>query len=245
MDDTLKLLAEIDKVISLGQKGLARVNEANDVAKKAEDFLKNNLNIDDEFGREFDKWSKVSRWQDMSRDGYANRSHLAPLQPLRDFLTRFLDTSDVKTILAQQYVRTGEVFTGRRAIRDILSQAKSKIDIQDNYLDSEVFAILEPYFENNANLQSRLLTGTRVNNAFQSDLTVFAKQFGRISAKAHDQAHGRFIILDGEDVYSVGHSLKDLGKKADVISKIGSEEALKKAIEDFENWWRAGQEIAK
>ena len=243
MEETLNLLAEIDKVLDLGQKGLARVDEANGIEKKANDFLKNNLDFDAELGREYDKWSRATRWQDVSRDGYANRSHLAPLQPLRDFITRFLDASDIKTHPAQQYIRTGEVFVGRRALRDILSQAKTKIYIQDNYLDQEVFALIQPYFENNTDLEARLLTTDKISTAFKSDLNMFTKQFGRIAAKTHNQAHGRFIILDDSDVYSVGHSLKDVGKKADAILKIENNEAKKKSIEDFENWWSGGQKI--
>lgn len=244
MNEALKLLEEIDKVLGLGEKGLARMSEANAAELQAKIFLQNNLDSDSELGREYEKWSGKTTWyQDIAPSGFANRSHLAPLQALRDFLTKFLDASDIKIPPAQQYVRTGEVFTGRRALRVILSQAKEKIDIQDNYLDQEVFALLQPYFETNANIEVRLLTTDRVSNVFKSDLKAFINQFGRVAAKTRDQAHGRFIILDSNEVYSVGHSLKDVGKKADAIVKIEDAEAKKKAIEDFENWWNSGKEI--
>ncbi len=242
-EEAIKLLAEIDKVLQLGEKGLARVSEANGAEKKLKDFMQTHLDFDSELGREYEKWSKTGTWyQDVVSNGFANRSHLAPVQTLRGFLTKLLDASDIKTPPTQQYVRTGEVFSGRRVLRDILSRAKSKIDIQDNYLDPEVFAILEPYFQNNANIEARLLTN-QASNAFKSDLALFSKQFGRVAAKTHNQAHIRLIILDGDEVFGVGHSLKDIGKKADAVSKIEDEVAKKKAIEDFENWWGAGSDI--
>lgn len=243
MEESLNLLKEIDNVLSLGEKGLARVNETDDVENKAKNFLKINLDLNSELGREYDKWGKGTWWKTMSRDGYANDTHLAPLKGLRGFLTRFLDISDVGVSPSQQYIKTNEVYSGRRALRMILSKAKNKIDIQDNYLDHEVFFILEPYFQSNTNLNARLLTSDKVKNSFLSDYPLFFNQFGRVEAKTYDQAHGRLIILDNTEVYSVGHSLKDIGNKADVISKIETEEARKQAISDFESWWTNGKEI--
>ncbi len=243
MEESLNLLKEIDNVLSLGEKGLARVNETNEVEIKAKNFLKTNLDLNSELGREYDKWGKGTWWKTMSRDGYTNDTHLAPLKGLREFLTRFLDVSDVGISPSQQYIKTNEVYSGRKALRDILSRVKNAIDIQDNYLDHEVFFILEPYFQNNANLKARLLTSDKFKNSFLSDFSLFSSQFGRVEAKTHDQAHGRLIVLDNTEVYSVGHSLKDIGKKADVISKIETEEARKQAISDFDSWWTNGKEI--
>lgn len=241
MEEALKLLEEIDRVLQLGE-GVARVNEAAEVETKALSFLQESLDFDSLLGRRYDKWRKQGYWKNESRDGYALRSHLAPLGILRQFLTDYLEEKDVKAPLKQEFVGTGKVYSGRSALREILSHAKTKIDIQDNYLDPEIFAILEPYFENNANLEARLLT-EKVRNAFKSDFALFQKQFGRISAKAHDNAHGRFIILDGNEVFSVGHSLKDIGKKADVISKIEVEATRQEAVKNFENWWNDGKEV--
>lgn len=242
-EEAIKLLAEIDKILQLGEKGLARVSEANEVEKKLKDFMQTHLDFDSELGREYEKWSKTGTWyQDVVSNGFANRSHLAPVQTLRSFLTRLLDTSDIKIPPTQQYVRTGEVFTGRRVLRDILSLAKTRIDIQDNYLDQEIFAILQPYFENNPNLSARLLTSDKFKPGFMTDFPLFLKQYGRVEAKTNNQAHIRTIILDGSDVYSTGSSIKDIGNKGDAILKIKGDEA-KKAIEDFETWWSSGQEI--
>jgi hypothetical protein len=237
MEEPLNLLKEIDNVLTLGEKRLVRVNETDEVEIKTKNFLKNNLDLNSELGREYDKWGKGTWWKTMSRDGYANDTHLAPLKGLRGILTKFLDINNTGVSPSQQYVKTNEVYSGRKALRDILSRAKNKIGIQDNYLDHEVLYILEPYFQSNANLSARLLTSVKFKNSFISDFSLFSNQFGRVEAKTHDQAHGRLIILDNTEVYSVGHSLKDIGKKADVISKIETEEARKQALSDFESWW--------
>jgi hypothetical protein len=243
MKEALNLLKEIDGILSLGEKGLAKVSESEDLEKEIKAFLKNSLDSNSELGREYEKWSKATWWKTQSRDGFANDSHLAPLKRLREFLTKLLDASEVKVSPSQQYVQTGNVYTGRKVLRNILSQAKNKIDIQDNYLDYEVFSILEPYFQNNTNLSARLLTSDKAKNSFRSDFSLFTSQFGKVEARTHDQAHGRFIIIDSIDVFSVGHSLKDIGKKADVVSKVENKDAKKQAIDDFESWWAVGKEV--
>jgi len=245
MEKALDLVKEIDKILELGQKGLAKVDEAGKLEKEANEVLKNNLDFNSEFGREYEKWSKQTFWKIQSRDGFATQSHLAPLERLREFLTRFLDNSDVKSLPTQQYIKTGEVYTGRRILKDILSRAKNTIDIQDNYLDTEIFVILEEFFRKNPLLKVRLLTSDRASNDFKSDLSLFSEQFGEVSAKTHNNAHGRFVLIDNNEVYSTGHSLKGIGKKADVISKIEENNAKQSAIEDFEKWWKEGNNLVR
>lgn len=245
MEDALNIIQEIDKVLALGEKGLARESEARDVEIRAKNFLENTLDLDSELGREYDKWHRSPIWKTPSHDGFANNSYLSPLSSLRNFITKLLDESDVDVPVDQQYIGTGKVFTGRKALREILKNAKVNVDIQDNYIDQEIFAILEPYLENNSSLQVRILTSDKAKPSFLSDFEAFKNQFGRTAAKIHDQSHGRFVILDGSDVFSVGHSLKDIGKKADVISKITDDAARTDTIKDFEKWWADGLEIEK
>ena len=241
VEEAIKLLAEIDGVLQLGE-GVARVNEAQDIETKTLNFLQNSLDFNSLLGRKYDKWRRQGYWKHQSMDGFALRSHLVPLENLRGFLTDYLDEKDIKPSPTQKYVGTGKPFTGRSVLRDILSRAKKKIDIQDNYLDHEIFAILQPYFEANASLKARLLTSDKVKPGFMTDFPLFLKQYGRVEAKINDKAHIRFIILDGTEVYSTGSSIKDIGKKGDAVLKIESDEA-KKAIEDFETWWNGGSDI--
>jgi len=244
MEDAINILQETDKVLQLGEKGLARTTEVSEIEKKIRIFLHDNLDPDAEIGREYEKWSRTGTWyRTLPRNGFADESYITPVQILRSFLTKFLDANNVITPPTQKYIKTGEVFTGRRILRDILSNAKKKIDIQDNYIDLDVLAILQPYLENNSILELRLLTGEQVKKDFLSDFSLFAKQFGKVSGKKHDKVHGRFIILDGQEVFSVGHSLKDLGKKADIISKIEDQLAMKDTIEDFEHWWNEAENL--
>ncbi len=93
-------------------------------------------------------------------------------------------------------------------------------------------------------MEIRLLTkdgNYRDLKPFIQELPLFQQQFPSLTVKSHDQAHGRFIIIDGQKVFSPGASLKDIGKKADLFSEVTEDTAKQDLIEDFENWWNLGQ----
>lgn len=240
----LVLLEQIDKVLALGEKGLARVVETEDIEKRIRDFIIDSIDTDSEIGREYEKWTHSALWKTQTSNGFAARSHLAPIISLRGFLTRFMDTQNIKATPTQEYIPTGHLFTGRRILREILSEATNEIDIQDNYLDIGVLPIFEPYLIGNPKIKLRLLTSNRISNSFKADFNLFAMQFENVEIKINNQTHGRFLILDKNSVYSVGSSLKDLGLKADVLSKIVYEKTTKQILKDYEEWWIDGSSIS-
>ncbi len=240
--EAFKLLEKIDKILLLGEKGLARVEEVSEIEILLKNFLKDSLDSDSEIGRRFEKWQKVSRWKIIPRDGFAVRSHFAPLEGLRNFLTEYLEEENIQPQPTQKLVKKGEVYTGRKVLREIIGKAKNTIDIQDNYINVETLSILEPYVGANEKLKVRLTTD-KIEPPFKSDLSLFFQQFGRITVKVHKEAHGRFIILDEGRVYHLGHSLKDFGKKTDMISEVIETKAKNDTIRNFEDWWEKGKTV--
>ena len=57
-------------------------------------------------------------------------------------------------------------------------------------------------------------------STLKSDLEKHNKQYPPIEIKAFTKAHDRFLIIDEKDVYHIGASLKDLGKKLFAFSKM-------------------------
>ena len=60
----------------------------------------------------------------------------------------------------------------------------------------------------------------RITAQLQLDLNRHNNQYPPISIKAFRNCHDRFIIIDGKEVYHIGASLKDLGKKLFAFSKL-------------------------
>jgi hypothetical protein len=60
----------------------------------------------------------------------------------------------------------------------------------------------------------------KISAQLQLDLQKHNKQYPQIEIKLLKTSHDRFLILDEEELYHLGASLKDLGKKWFAFSKL-------------------------
>ena len=58
-----------------------------------------------------------------------------------------------------------------------------------------------------------VVASPRGNKLAASDITKFNAQYGGLSVKTSMAFHDRFLIIDDKELYLIGASLKDLGKK--------------------------------
>lgn len=107
-------------------------------------------------------------------------------------------------------------------IIDIIKKAKNKITIIDNYIDDSVLKMLT---KKNKNVEVVILTSNK-SNISNVDVQKFNKEYPTLKLSKTDKFHDRFIIIDNEELYHCGASIKDLGKKCFAISKVENEEVL-------------------
>ena len=62
------------------------------------------------------------------------------------------------------------------------------------------------------------------------DINKFNKQYPTLKVAMTNKFHDRFIVIDNKELYHIGASLKDLGKKCFAISKIEDDEYIEKII---------------
>lgn len=238
----VQLLERYEAAKDLLQKGLLRESEASSLRNELRTALKSVLNDDSELSREYDKASKRTYWRRVTNDGYLHSMDGGELSMLAWYVEQTLERAGAATPPQQLVINASQFYTARSALRSILKTAKTTIDIFDEYLDSqEVLDIVEPYVE--AGVTVRLLKASP-SRAFQSDVAAMRQQYGNI-LELRDYVtgcHDRFIVVDGVTVYTVGGSLKDLGKKKTVITKILSSEAGK-LKNDFNEWWSSARTI--
>lgn len=110
----------------------------------------------------------------------------------------------------------GQIFDAYVFINDLLRQAKQSIVLIDNYVDDRV---LQQLAKRRKGVSATILTKT-INKAMAQDLEKHNAQYPPITVKAFADSHDRFLILDGETVYHLGASLKDLGKKWFAFSRM-------------------------
>ncbi|MBN2689945.1 MAG: ORF6N domain-containing protein [Gammaproteobacteria bacterium] len=110
----------------------------------------------------------------------------------------------------------GQVFDAYVFIAKLIKQARASIILIDNYIDESVLTLLT---KRNKKVSVMIYT-KNISKKLELDLKKYNEQYPTITIKAFKDAHDRFLILDNADVYHLGASLKDLGKKWFAFSKL-------------------------
>lgn len=120
----------------------------------------------------------------------------------------------------------GQIFDAYTFVADLVRSAKKSIDLVDNYVDDSVLVFLQ---KRNKFVIATIFTQS-VSKQLKLDLEKHNAQYPPIAVKLFKASHDRFLILDGRDVYHIGASIKDLGKKWFAFTKIEgfSEEIITK-----------------
>ena len=109
----------------------------------------------------------------------------------------------------------GQIYDSYSFVNDLLKLAKSEIILIDNYIDDTVFTLFSKY----PNINFTIYTST-ISKQLKLDFEKYSKQYKNISLKTFKSSHDRFLIIDKKEIYHLGASLKDLGKKWFAFSKM-------------------------
>ena len=102
----------------------------------------------------------------------------------------------------------GQIFDAYRFVSDLIRKAKKSVVLIDNYVDDTVLSLLD---KRQDGVMATVYTKS-VNDQLQLDITRHNEQYAAIEVKQFNKAHDRFLLIDDE-VYHIGASIKDLGKK--------------------------------
>jgi hypothetical protein len=128
---------------------------------------------------------------------------------------KFFDALEDKTLKPKQGIfYDGEVFDAYVFINDLLKLATNEIILIDNYIDETVFTLFSKY----SNIKIKIYTKT-ISKQLKLDFQKYETQYKNIELFEFKNSHDRFLIIDKKEVYHLGASLKDLGKKWFAFSK--------------------------
>lgn len=110
----------------------------------------------------------------------------------------------------------GQIFDAYKFATDLIKSAKYSLVLIDNYVDESVLLMLS---KRNSGVSATIYTH-KINAQLQLDLNKHNDQYPPIEARTYKSSHDRFLIIDNTEVYHIGASLKDLGKKMFAFSKL-------------------------
>lgn len=109
----------------------------------------------------------------------------------------------------------GQIFDAYAFVAKLIRKAQHRIVVIDSYVDDSVLVQLS---KRNPGVTVDIYDG-RISDQLRQDVERHNRQYPGVTLHAYNKAHDRFLIID-EEVYHIGHSLKDLGKKLFAFSRM-------------------------
>ena len=166
----------------------------------------------------FRQWA-TSVLKNYIQNGYAINNHkiteqrLFALENDMQFIKSKIKNNSLE--FNQNIFFDGQIYDAYSFVNDLIKLAKSEIVLIDNYIDDTVFTLFSKY----PNINFRIYTST-ISKQLKLDFEKYSKQYKNISLKTFKSSHDRFLIIDKKEIYHLGASLKDLGKKWFAFSKM-------------------------
>ncbi len=110
----------------------------------------------------------------------------------------------------------GQIFDAYKFAIDLIKSAQQSIVLIDNYVDETVLLMLS---KRRTDVTATIYT-QRIMPQMQLDLEKHNNQYPPVEVKTYRDCHDRFLLIDSQEVYHIGASMKDLGKKMFAFSRL-------------------------
>jgi phage regulator Rha-like protein len=157
-------------------------------------------------------------FQKVERIEVRQLAHIAESDEKFNTLFNALDSHRVSDPPRQGVFFNGQIFDAYALASKIIRGAKKSIDLIDNYIDESVLTMLS---KRNQGVSASIHMA-KPSKQIQLDLEKYNAQYPPIQLQIAVGWHDRFLIVDRQDVYHIGASLKDLGKKCFAFSRLDS-----------------------
>lgn len=129
-------------------------------------------------------------------------------------------------ITKQRIFFDGQIYEAYSLIIDIIKKANKRILIIDNYIDDSILKMLT---KKKPNVEVVILTSDK-SNIENLDIQKFNQECPFLKVSKTNKFHDRFIVIDNKEMYHLGASIKDLGKKCFGINKIEDTNIIKEIL---------------
>ena len=157
--------------------------------------------------------SVFSRLETMEYHQLEMQQHQQETDKRIEEVFRRLDEGNAKP--KQGVFYNGQVYDAYTFVSDLIKSARKRIVLIDNYVDETVLTLLDKR-DNNV---SAIIYTQQISRQFQLDIDRHNAQYAQIDVETFRLSHDRFLCID-DDVYHIGASIKDLGKKWFGFSKM-------------------------
>ena len=129
---------------------------------------------------------------------------------------------ETNTEVKQNIFFDGQIYDAFSFIVGLIKKAKKEITLIDNYVDLNTLNIL---CKKNNGVDVVIMTAGK-GSLSTKDITKFNAQYPKLLVKTNTDFHDRFLIVDKTEVYHIGASIKDAGKKSFSITRIEDKDLI-------------------
>ena len=127
----------------------------------------------------------------------------------------------------------GQMWDATSCIEEIISKAEKSIILIDGYVDRKTLDLLS---RKKPEIPVEIHTSEKNCNLTEKEISDFKDQYGPLIIKPTNEFHDRFLILDNKELYHIGASIKDAGKKAFEISLNEDDKLVDSVLERIEEY---------
>lgn len=173
-------------------------------------------------GTQFRIWANEIL-KDYLLKGYTLNQKINRIEDNMQKLTKKVDSIDLQIQADlppnQGIFYNGQIFDAYTFVSSLIRSAKRSIILIDNYIDDTVLT----HFTKRRDGVSFTIFTRKISKQLNLDLKKHNEQYPPVKVKEFKNTHDRFLVIDKEEVYHFGASLKDLGKKWFAFSKFNKE----------------------
>ena len=145
-------------------------------------------------------------------------SHERDIADLKEKVDFFVQT---QTPPLQGVFYEGQLWDACSLVEKLIGRAKKEIVLIDSWVGPGTLDMLA---KKRKGVKVEVVSSPRGNKLAQSDVDKFNAQYGGLMVKTSTAFHDRFLIIDGKELYLIGASLKDLGRKCFGFTKMDAGE---------------------
>lgn len=215
---------ELDKLATVKESLTVQIEGNRSVKRKIEYYnldviISVGYRVKSKQGTQFRIWA-TNVLRDYLLKGYALNQRMDRIENNYENLSKEVKqiSLQIKTqeLPTQGIFFDGQIFDAYAFASDLIKKAKTEIILIDNYIDESTLTHLAKKAKN---VKVLLLT-KNISKTLALDVKKANEQFGNFEAKELKTSHDRFLIIDQKELYHLGASLKDLGKKWFAFSKL-------------------------
>jgi phage regulator Rha-like protein len=135
----------------------------------------------------------------------------------KNFEKVFAAIEDKSFKIKQGIFFEGQIFEAHNFISNLLRNVKESVILVDNYIDDSVLILFAKIPE------IKVTIYTKFTKQLELDYRKYKEEYNNVEIKNFTSSHDRFLIIDSKEIYHIGASLKDLGKKWFAFSRFDSE----------------------